>query len=140
MRMIILQDGATSHTTKNVLDWLRRPDRFGTRVPREPTRVISRLADKRNRGGQNWPSRSPDLNPLDYWFWSHIQKKIKDRCMREGRQTETIEEIRVMVEEESADLSEDVIRRSVANIRKRAEKCVQENGGHFQQLMTHSGR
>ena len=73
-------------------------------------------------------------------FWSHVQKKIKDRCMEEGRQPDSIEEIRDMVEEESADLTEDVIRRSVANIRKRAEKCVEENGGQFQHLMKHTGR
>ena len=78
------------------------------------------------------------MNPLDYWFWSHVQKKIKDRCMEEGRQADTIEELREMVEEESEDLSEDVIRRSVANIRKRARQCLNSDkpgpGGHFQHL------
>ena len=47
-----------AHTKKNVLDWLNT---------KFQTRIISRNADKLNRGGINWPSCSPDLNPLDYW-------------------------------------------------------------------------
>ena len=133
------QDGATPHTTNSVLNWLK--SKFGIRV-------ISRFADRQNRGGVNWPSRSPDLSPLDYWYWSHIQKLMKDRCLEEGRRPDTIVEIKNMVEELSETLSENDIRRAVANIRKRAQKCLEEGdrpgpndtqipcpGGHFQHRM-----
>ena len=67
-----------------------------------------------------------------------MQKKIKDRWMEEGRQPDNIEDLIEMVEEASDDLSEDVIRRSVANIRKRARQCLNSDkpgpGGHFQHL------
>ena len=53
------QDGATAHTTDMVLDYLK--DEW-------QTRIISRNADINGRGGVNWPSRSPDLNPLDFWY------------------------------------------------------------------------
>jgi hypothetical protein len=27
------------------------------------------------RGGpRNWPARSPDLNPLDFFLWGHVKK------------------------------------------------------------------
>ena len=48
-------DGATSHTTVMVREWLK--SKFGNRV-------TSRFTERA------WPSRSPDLSPLDYCFWS----------------------------------------------------------------------
>ncbi|GFU70500.1 putative DD41D transposase [Trichonephila clavipes] len=48
------QDGATSHTTRATIDLLK--DTFGDRL-------ISRF------GPVNWPPRSCDLTPLDYFLW-----------------------------------------------------------------------
>ena len=50
-----MQDGDTPHYAKNVTDYLTKI--FGE------NRVISRGFP------QSWRARSPDLNPLDYWFW-----------------------------------------------------------------------
>ena len=76
---------------------------------------------------------------MDYWYWSHVQKKIKDKWIEEGRKPENIEDLIEMVEEASDELSEDVIRRSVTNIRKRAQMCLDSDkpgpGGHFQHLL-----
>ena len=47
------QDGATVHSTTQVRDWLK--EKFDNRV-------ISRFLD------HPWPTRRPDLSPLDYWF------------------------------------------------------------------------
>ena len=49
------KDSATAHTTRNVRQWLA--ERFNGRV-------ISRLMER------EWPARSPDLSPLNFWFWS----------------------------------------------------------------------
>ena len=48
------QDGARVHTTQEVRDWL--DNKFHGRV----------ISDKMD---VPWPARSPDLSPLDYWFW-----------------------------------------------------------------------
>ncbi|GFU92256.1 putative DD41D transposase [Trichonephila clavipes] len=48
------QDGATCHTTRATIDLLK--DTFGDRL-------ISRF------GPVNWPPRSCDLTPLDYFLW-----------------------------------------------------------------------
>jgi hypothetical protein len=58
------QDGAMAHTTNMVRDWLGT--KFGTRV-------ISRYAE------QPWPAKSPDLSPLDFWFWSVCLRELR-RC------------------------------------------------------------
>ncbi|GFY15826.1 transposable element Tc3 transposase [Trichonephila clavipes] len=51
------QDGATCHTARATIDLLK--DTFGDRL-------ISRF------GPVNWPARSCDLTPLDYFLWDNI--------------------------------------------------------------------
>ena len=34
-------------------------------------RVISRMMD------QPWPAKSPDLSPLDYWFWGVAMSELR---------------------------------------------------------------
>ncbi|GFU95084.1 uncharacterized protein TNCV_4138681 [Trichonephila clavipes] len=50
------QDGATCHTARATIDLLK--DMFGDRL-------ISRF------GPVNWPPRSCDLTPLDYFLWAY---------------------------------------------------------------------
>lgn len=55
------QDGAPCHTATETIDLLR--ERFGNRI-------ISR------RGNINWPPRSCDLTPLDYFLWGYVKAKV----------------------------------------------------------------
>ncbi|GFT56427.1 putative transposable element [Trichonephila clavipes] len=55
------QDGATCHTARATIDLLK--DRFGDRL-------ISRF------GPVNWPPRSCDLTPLDYFLWGHVKSLV----------------------------------------------------------------
>ncbi|GFU10943.1 DUF4817 domain-containing protein [Trichonephila clavipes] len=52
------QDGATCHTARATIDLLK--DTFGDRL-------ISRF------GPVNWPPKSCDLTPLDYFLWSYVK-------------------------------------------------------------------
>ncbi|GFU57466.1 putative DD41D transposase [Trichonephila clavipes] len=52
------QDGATCHTARATIDLLK--DTFGDRL-------ISRF------GPVNWPPRSCDLIPLDYFLWGYVK-------------------------------------------------------------------
>ncbi|GFY08206.1 DUF4817 domain-containing protein [Trichonephila clavipes] len=55
------QDGATCHTVRATIDLLK--DTFGDRL-------ISRF------GPVNWPPRSCDLTPLDYFLWSYAKSLV----------------------------------------------------------------
>ncbi|GFY30571.1 DUF4817 domain-containing protein [Trichonephila clavipes] len=55
------QDGATCHTARAIIDLLK--DTFGDRL-------ISRF------GPVNWPPRSCDLTPLDYFLWGYIKSLV----------------------------------------------------------------
>ena len=56
-KYIYQQDGATCHTSKKSSGWCRRN--------------LYKYVKK-----QDWPANSPDLNPLDYYFWSAVIKKM----------------------------------------------------------------
>ncbi|GFV69501.1 SCAN domain-containing protein 3 [Trichonephila clavipes] len=55
------QDGATCHTARSTIDLLK--DTFGDRL-------ISRF------GPVNWPPRSCDLTPLDYFLWGYVKSLV----------------------------------------------------------------
>ncbi|GFX42942.1 DUF4817 domain-containing protein [Trichonephila clavipes] len=55
------QDSATCHTARATIDLLK--DTFGDRL-------ISRF------GPVNWPPRSCDLTPLDYFLWSYVKSLV----------------------------------------------------------------
>ncbi|GFV39107.1 hypothetical protein TNCV_4339951 [Trichonephila clavipes] len=55
------QDGATCHTARATIDLLK--DTFGDRL-------ISRF------GPLNWPPRSCDLTPLDYFLWGYVKSLV----------------------------------------------------------------
>lgn len=57
-----LQDGAPAHTAAMVRDFL--VENFGR------DRLIGRYFDV------PWPSRSPDLNPVDYFFWGFVRDRV----------------------------------------------------------------
>lgn len=95
------QDGATSHTTNLVLDWLE--DKFEDRVISRKTQIP-------------WPAKSPDLAPNDYWLWSI--------CLgSSGRQ---------VVSEFCESLSPSEVKSATKNIRKRAQACIEAEGGAFE--------
>ncbi|GFV77008.1 uncharacterized protein TNCV_690781 [Trichonephila clavipes] len=86
------QDGATCHTARATIDLLK--DTFGDRL-------ISRFV--------NWPPRSCDLTPLDYFLWGYVKSLVyADKPQTLGH-------------------LEDNIRRVIADIRPQMLEKVIEN-------------
>lgn len=111
------QDGATSHTAGETIQLLHT---------RFPARVISRFGD------QNWPPRSCDLTPLDFFLWGYLKSKVY------VNHPQTIpdlkEEIRRCIEEIGPELCRNVIQ----NFVKRADTCRQSRGGHLEGILFHT--
>ncbi|GFT74324.1 putative DD41D transposase [Trichonephila clavipes] len=78
------QDGATCHTTRAAIDLLK--DTF-------VDRLISRFVPV------NWPPRSCDLTPLDYFLWDYVKSLVYADTLQ------------------TLDHLEDTIRRVIAGIR-----------------------
>ncbi|GFW48791.1 transposable element Tc3 transposase [Trichonephila clavipes] len=88
------QDDATCHTARATIDLLK--DTFGDRL-------ISRF------GPVNWPPRSCDLTPLDYFLWGYVKSLVY------ADQPQTLDHL------------EDNIRRVIADIRPQMLEKVIKN-------------
>ncbi|GFX62051.1 putative LOC100569746 [Trichonephila clavipes] len=88
------QDGATCHTARATIDLLK--DTFGDSL-------ISRF------GPVNWPPRSCDLTPLDYFLWGYVNAFVY------ADKPQTLDHL------------EDNIRRVIADIRPQMLEKVIEN-------------
>jgi hypothetical protein len=103
------QDGTTVHRTVKVLRYL--DGQFGERM----------LAMNSTRG-MDWASRSPDLNPLDYFVWGYLKSKVFQPMPK----TMTVLKNRIKVEVDNLD--QDMVRRAVWDLRSRARRVVEKQG------------
>lgn len=112
------QDGAPSHTAERVMVYLRKI--FGERIMSNARLEESRLYHS------DWPPYSPDLNPLDYFFWSHLRELLHIRDPRTKK--DIINAIRELV----PLIKLDHIRRAIDDFPIRIEALLQCRGAHFE--------
>lgn len=82
-----------------------------------------------NQGPNRWPARSPDLTPMDFYFWG----RLKDIIFK--LPTNTRHELEIAVMQGFAALTPIEIINSTRNVQKRCHLCIQENGRHFEHLL-----
>ena len=114
-RVFYMHDGAPAHNAQIIHEYLNHlfEDRY--------------IA---NNGPFRWPARSPDLTPLDFFFWGAIKDKVfkttpttKEDCQRR---------VRAAVN----SLTREQIRKSTSQeVTKRVLKCLEVQGGHFAPLL-----
>lgn len=84
------------------------------------------------RGGPHlWPARSPDFNPLDFFFWGNMKNLVY------SEEINTREQLlqRIINAFQEIKNNPDAIRKAVSNLNIRRRRCEQANGGHFEQLL-----
>lgn len=106
-----MQDGASSHTAGPTLEFLRQ--HFGPRI-------IS------NKSAIEWPPYSPDLNPLDYWFWSHLKKAVG------FNDPKTVSEVKTLATGICQDTTELEIRNAIDDFLVRIDCMEFYQGQHFE--------
>lgn len=111
------QDGATSHTSHETVALLS--EKF-------PERLISR------NGDINWPPRSCDLTPPDFFLWGYVKEKV----YANGPQTIQAlkENIRAVIRQIEPQLCENVMQ----NFLKRMAICRRSRGGHLPDIVFHN--
>jgi len=83
------------------------------------------------RGGtQNWPPRPPDKNSLDYHVWGDMKP------MAYAHMVNTREELfqRILSAAKSINIAA-VLRKVTSPLVTHFRKCIQANGGHFEQFV-----
>ena len=102
------------HTTNDCLKFLQ--EKF-------QNRVVS------NRLEFFWPAKSPDLNPLDFFFWGIAEKSVYDAKPR------SLEQLKKVVELCAKNVSRGTLLKAADNFRKRATLCLENEGSHFEHLL-----
>ncbi|HEX4849959.1 MAG TPA: helix-turn-helix domain-containing protein, partial [Puia sp.] len=74
----------------------------------------------------DWPSNSPDLNPLDYSIWSILKQKV---CAKRHR---SIDSLKATLEEAWNEISEETLCAVIDQFPKRVRACIAVKGKHFE--------
>ena len=103
------QDGATSHTATETIELLRETFE---------DRIISR------RGDVNWPPRSCDLTPLDFFLWGYLKEKVY------ANNPETIDDLKLNIIDAIQGIEVNLCKNVTENFRKRLSSCRASRVGH----------
>lgn len=111
------QDGATSHTSNTALEAVR--EWF-------PDKLISR------RGDINWPPRSPDLAPNDFFLWGYLKSRVYNNAPA------NLIQLKNRIQEEIEAITPDLCTSVMENLRHRLEECQRRNGRHLYDIIFHT--
>lgn len=81
-----------------------------------------------NNGPINWPARSPDITPMDFSIWGFIKDQVYLTTPRNK------DDLILKIREACNKITPTMLRRIQKKIIKRAQTCLQNNGGHFEHL------
>lgn len=104
---VFQQDSAPAHKASSTQTWLE------THVPE-----FIRASE--------WPSASPDLNPLDYKLWSELER------MACNKRHSNIESLKRSLTRAVANFPMDMVRTAIDEWPTRLKACVKARGGHFE--------
>lgn len=102
------QDGAPPHVARVTLQYLQ--EYFGDRL-------ISTY---------RWPSRSPDLTPLDFSLFGDLKTKVFQN------RPHNMEELQAAIEQEIHNIDQNQLQRIFDNMKRRVDLCLESDGGHFE--------
>ena len=74
------------------------------------------------------PPYSPDLAPCDFWLFPRIKKHLK------GKKFDSNSEVEEGLHKVLGDVEENEFKEALQNWFVRMEKCIDANGGYFEQL------
>ncbi|GFQ65292.1 DUF4817 domain-containing protein [Trichonephila clavata] len=108
-----LQDGAPQHYHRDVRSFL---DGI------LPNRWIGR------RGFVEYPPRSPDLTPLDFFLWGYLKDKVY------AQKHATVVQLRAAIEHECTNILRELIHHECYSITSRCQQCLEQNGHQFENM------
>ncbi|GFX36343.1 DUF4817 domain-containing protein [Trichonephila clavipes] len=108
------QDGATCHTARATIDLLK--DTFGDHL-------ISRF------GPVNWPPRSCDLTPLDYFLWGYVKSLVY------ADKPQTIDHLEDNIRRVIADIRPQMLEKVIENWTSRLDYIRASRGSHMREII-----
>jgi hypothetical protein len=108
-----MQDGAPAHYAGDVREWFEQ---------KFPGRWIGR------RGPIEWPVRSPDLTPMDFFLWGYLKNivyKNKPKSLQDLRQS-------IILAFQTID--SDLCKKVCESVPERLKRCIDAGGHQFEHL------
>ncbi|GBL75143.1 hypothetical protein AVEN_194397-1 [Araneus ventricosus] len=104
-------DGAPPHKVSSVQQYIR--DTFQQQVI--------------GYGGcVEWPPRSPDLNPLDFFLWGYIKQRVY------ATPPPKLQELRNRITDACASVSPAMLHNVQREVQSRVQMCIVAEGRHFE--------
>ena len=75
-----------------------------------------------------WPPRSPNINPCDFFLWGHIKSKVYAAPLENINQLQE----RIIREVYAIKENPQMVRKVMQAMRSRAQLCIERNGGHVE--------
>lgn len=107
------QDGASSHYAVKVREVL-------------DSKLNGRWIGR--RGPIEWPARSPDLTPCDFWYWPYLKSLVFANNIR----YETLHSLRSAIEEKINGIPLRMYRDTLRDFEKRVHLCHESGGNVFE--------
>jgi hypothetical protein len=82
--------------------------------------ILNRMYPNRwigRRSPRHWPARFPDLNPLDFFLWGHVQNIVYNRPIHNE------EDLRNRLQETFGTTTPEIVRTSKLSLLWRAQRC-----------------
>lgn len=108
------QDGAPPHFSLDVRNYLNQVF---------PNRWIGR------RGPIEWPARSPDLTPLDFFLWGYLKSKVY------FNRPVTVDDLKNRIRAEIRAIRPETLRNVQQDFEYRLGYCQEVNGNQFEHLI-----
>ncbi|GFX75111.1 DUF4817 domain-containing protein [Trichonephila clavipes] len=108
------QDGTTCHTARATIELLK--DTFGDRL-------ISRF------GPVNWPPRSCDLTPLDYFLWGYVKSLVY------ADKPQTLDHLEDNIRRVIADIRPQMLEKVIENWTSRLDYIRASRGSHMPEII-----
>lgn len=81
------------------------------------------------RGTIEWPARSPDLTPLDFFLWGYLKNRVY------VNRPHNIEELKERIRLEINNIPANMLTNCLQNCVQRFYYCQEVNGEHFEHLL-----
>ena len=79
---------------------------------------------------KKWPSRSPDLNPCDYFLWGYLKSRVYNPLPKD------LDDLNVAnIEREIKNVSTDTLKNAILNFSKRCDLVIKAKGGHIDNVL-----
>lgn len=113
-QILFQQDGAPAHNVRQIHNLLH--DLFDGRY-------LS------TNGPIRMPPRSPDITPMDFFFWGFVKSAVYER------RYDTLEDLQQSISHAINNIDGRIIAKATRSVNRRVQKCLEQEGDVFEHLL-----